>query len=126
VIHHTLLISRGQQIEASDFQFSSLGVLSSLNEGDVAAADGLHAPAEQRTADSASPLQALKKALTRLYDENPPDLWQDIEAAVFSTAYDYCDRNQLQTSRLLNLSRNIVRARLAQLGILKLQAADSI
>lgn len=128
VIHHTLLISRGQQIEASDFQFSSLGVLSSFNEEgrDSITTDGQSAPIERNAADNASPLQALKKALTRLYDENPPDLWQDIEAAVFSTAYDYCDRNQLQTSRLLNLSRNIVRARLAQLGILKLQAADSI
>ena len=129
VIHHTLLISRGQQIEASDFQFSSLGVLSSLNDSEVVTPAGHQVPVVPVTSDgagSASPLQAFKKALNRLYDENPPDLWQDIEAAVFSTAYDYCDRNQLQTSRLLNLSRNIVRARLAQLGILKLQAADSI
>ena len=28
------------------------------------------------------------------------------------TAYRYCDRNQLQTARLLGISRNIVRARL--------------
>lgn len=117
VIHHALLISRGQQIEADDFQFSSLGMSPQAQEGG--------APERPLAlAADVPPNEALQQVLVRLFDANPPDLWQNIEAAVFSTAYEYCDRNQLQTSRLLNLSRNIVRARLAQLGILKLQAAD--
>lgn len=115
VIHHALLVSRGQQIEADDLQFSSLGILA-LN-----VAEQVHA--EVDASPALSPEEALTKALTRLFDAQSPDLWQQIEATVFSTAYEYCDRNQLQTSRLLNLSRNIVRARLAQLGILKLQTA---
>jgi hypothetical protein len=32
------------------------------------------------------------------------------------TAFEYCHRNQLQTARLLGISRNIVRARLLQCG----------
>jgi len=32
------------------------------------------------------------------------------------TAYEYCYRNQLETARLLGISRNIVRARLQQCG----------
>lgn len=32
------------------------------------------------------------------------------------TAYKYCQNNQLQTARLLGISRNIVRARLIQYG----------
>jgi sigma-54-specific transcriptional regulator len=31
-------------------------------------------------------------------------------------AYQYCHRNQLQTARLLGISRNVVRARLIELG----------
>jgi sigma-54-specific transcriptional regulator len=121
VIHHALLISRGQQIEADDFHFSTLGVLSTHG------GESVSAQSAQYVADtSLPPAEALKKTLVRLFDESPPDLWQEIEAAVFSTAYEYCDRNQLQTSRLLSLSRNIVRARLAQLGILKLQASESL
>jgi sigma-54-specific transcriptional regulator len=32
------------------------------------------------------------------------------------TAYEYCHRNQLETARLLGISRNIVRACLVQCG----------
>ena len=32
------------------------------------------------------------------------------------TAFEYCHRNQLETARLLGISRNIVRARLLQCG----------
>ena len=31
-------------------------------------------------------------------------------------AYAYCDENQLQTARLLGISRNVVRARLIRFG----------
>jgi sigma-54 dependent transcriptional regulator len=39
-----------------------------------------------------------------------------IEDMVIRTAYNFCRRNQVQTARLLGISRNIVRARLAQCG----------
>ncbi len=32
------------------------------------------------------------------------------------TAYDYCHRNQLETARLLGISRNVVRDRLLRCG----------
>jgi sigma-54-specific transcriptional regulator len=32
------------------------------------------------------------------------------------TAYEFCHRNQVQTARLLGISRNIVRAKLMQCG----------
>jgi alkylation response protein AidB-like acyl-CoA dehydrogenase len=38
------------------------------------------------------------------------------EGCVIRTAYEYCHRNQLETARLLGVSRNIVRARLLQCG----------
>ena len=31
-------------------------------------------------------------------------------------AYHFCDRNQVQTAKLLGVSRNVVRARLMQYG----------
>ena len=110
VIHHALLISRGGRITAADLHFSSLGELS----GGAAPASGVAAAAPAGT-----PQDALRDALLRLFDEGHADLWQAIEGEVFASAYEYSDRNQLQTARLLNLSRNIVRARLADLGIIK-------
>lgn len=118
VIHQALLISQQDTIEAGDLQFSGLGVLASSGQGlsGHVAQTVQHQPARDQ---SHTAHEALKAALVRLFEENRPDLWQDIENTVFSTAYEYCDRNQLQASRLLNLSRNIVRARLLQSGALK-------
>jgi sigma-54-specific transcriptional regulator len=48
--------------------------------------------------------------------EEPAQLHSLIEDAVIRTAYNFCHRNQVQTARLLGISRNIVRARLAQCG----------
>lgn len=108
VIHHALLISRDGRVTAGDLHFSSLGELSASA-----------APAIAAAVPTGTPQEALREALLRLFDEENADLWQAIEGEVFASAYEYSGRNQLQTARLLNLSRNVVRARLADLGIIK-------
>lgn len=59
---------------------------------------------------------SLESALLALFEQNLPDLYEHIEETVFRSAYRYCHGNQLQTGRLLNISRNIVRARLEKIG----------
>ena len=65
----------------------------------------------------------LEAALTALFEQNIPDLYEHIEETVFRTAYRFCHGNQLQTGRLLNISRNIVRARLEKIGELRSNSA---
>jgi len=70
-------------------------------------------------ASSAAPASAserLHAALLGLFDEGGPALHARIDEVVMRAAYAYCDRNQLQTARLLGISRNIVRARLLAIG----------
>ena len=62
------------------------------------------------------PLQKLEAALLALFEQTPPELYAKVEEKVMRVAFDYCHRNQLQTARLLGISRNIVRARLIQIG----------
>nr|WP_315254035.1 sigma-54 dependent transcriptional regulator [uncultured Duganella sp.] len=116
VIHHALLISRDGRVTAGDLHFSSLGELSG---GATPAATAASTPL-------GTPQEALRDALLRLFDEPHADLWQAIEGEVFASAYEYSGRNQLQTARLLNLSRNVVRARLADLGIIKSAASGAL
>ncbi|RKP55766.1 sigma-54 interaction domain-containing protein [Pararobbsia silviterrae] len=71
---------------------------------------------EDRARDDAS---ALEHALVELFEAGESNLYERIEGAIVSAAYQYCDRNQVQTARLLGLSRNIVRARLMKIGELK-------
>jgi aliphatic sulfonates family ABC transporter substrate-binding protein len=96
VIHHALVICHGNRITPEDIRF----------------------PARTRRAPAPASHDhsALEAALTQLFEQNAPQLHERIEESVFRTAYRYCDRNQVQTARLLGISRNIVRARLIQFG----------
>ncbi len=62
---------------------------------------------------------ALETALLALFERTPSDIYALVESTLLRTAYAYCDQNQVQTARLLGLSRNVVRARLQQYGQLE-------
>jgi sigma-54-specific transcriptional regulator len=97
VIHHALLVCRGNVVRPEDLRLSSLGVR--------AAACG---PTQS--------LKGLRDALLALFEDGRPNLHAEIETAITKTAYEFCHRNQVQTARLLGISRNILRARLMQCG----------
>jgi sigma-54-specific transcriptional regulator len=101
VIHHALLVSRGESVRPDDLNLGTLR----------------HRPVESPgKAIVPSGEALLKEALHVLFEENHPDLFEIIQDNLIRTAYDYCHRNQVQTAKLLGISRNIVRARLAQCG----------
>ncbi|MEA2700931.1 MAG: sigma-54 dependent transcriptional regulator [Myxococcales bacterium] len=100
-IHHALLVSRQQRIEADDLRLAVL------------------APSQASASRPAGAIAALAAALEALYEEGGADLFGRVEELVMRTAYSHCDRNQLETARLLGISRNVVRARLIQYGDLK-------
>jgi sigma-54-specific transcriptional regulator len=102
VIHHALVVCRGNLLTPEDLRLTTLPA--------VAAA----APPAAPVAETGT--SALEAALLALLEQNPPDLYQQVEEALIRTAYRFCDRNQLQTARLLGISRNVVRARLIQFG----------
>jgi sigma-54-specific transcriptional regulator len=66
-------------------------------------------------AEAPSPLD---EALLELFEQNAPNLYARIEEALLRAAFRYCENNQLQTARLLGISRNVVRARLIQFGLI--------
>jgi len=63
---------------------------------------------------------ALRQELRALYELGGACLWKQIEEAVFRTAYEHSDSNQLKTARLLGTTRSVVRARLLEFGVLGL------
>jgi sigma-54 dependent transcriptional regulator len=105
VIHHALLVCRENVVRPEDLRLSSLRPR----------------PVASNFANSADPYsdnpdKGLRDSLLALFEEGRSDLYTEIEAVVMKTAYEFCHRNQLQTARLLGISRNIVRARLMQCG----------
>ena len=97
VIHHALLVCRENVVRPEDLRLSPLGL-------------------RNTTSGPAQPSEALHDALLALFEDGRPNLYAEIETAITRTAYEFCHRNQVQTARLLGISRNIVRARLAQCG----------
>lgn len=101
-IHHALLISKTGEIEASDLQLHCQYTLEPSVNPD----------------NSDRGLASLQNVLNHLF-ENPNDqLFETIEETVIHTAYAYCENNQVQTARLLGISRNILRHRLQRYGLL--------
>lgn len=99
-MHHALLLCHGAQITPEDLRLSAL---------DSRAASGARAAGD----DARSSFQ---DALLELFEQDLPSLFEHIENLVLKTAYHHCSRNQLQTARLLGISRNVVRARLIRFG----------
>jgi sigma-54-specific transcriptional regulator len=117
VIHYAMLVCRDSRVEAADLQFPALALKRGDTDTPAAAAVLTQLPSGASALNRTGPTPALEQALTALFQEGRPGLWEHIEETVFRSAYAYCEGNQVQTSKLLDLSRNIVRARTAQFGI---------
>jgi sigma-54-specific transcriptional regulator len=97
VIHHALLVCRENIVRPEDLHLSSLKNRAAVNDGKDSAAD-------------------LHQALLAMFESDHPNLYATIDAMVIKAAYEFCHRNQLQTAKLLGISRNILRARLIEYG----------
>jgi hypothetical protein len=53
-----------------------------------------------------------------MFEQGGPELYERINTAVVSEAYRFCHENQVQAAHLLGISRNVLRARLAQGGLI--------
>jgi len=101
-IHHALLICSGTTVQADDLRLPT------------ARSHALPPTAESGTL-------SLETALHDLFERDAHQLYRLIDETVIRTAYDYCEKNQLRTARLLGISRNIVRDRLFRYGLLNSQ-----
>ncbi len=100
-IHHALLVCTGGEIGVADLQLGG--------------SDGsplLAASREQHVPE----LAELERVLLALLDCGLPDLHERVEQTLLAATYRYAGHNQLETARLLGISRNVVRARLIEHG----------
>ncbi len=117
-IHHALLVCRDGRIVAEDIRVSSPFALRPKQSSFDKAAGTPSQPPPPPALGEPTPttLGRLEAVLVDLFEENLPKLHERVEETLMRAAYRYCDNNQLQTARLLGISRNVVRARLIQHG----------
>ncbi|MDB6060995.1 MAG: Fis family transcriptional regulator [Verrucomicrobiaceae bacterium] len=107
VIHHAMLVMQNNIIEAEDLDLAKYSFSRS-------SPDQLQQEVNDRQANL-----SLEHALLDLLDGHGKHLFADIEARVVRCAFEYCQHNQLQTAKLLGISRNILRHRLKLYGMLQ-------
>ena len=109
-IHHALLICSGKVLSAEHLQLSTLGLQSPSRVNSKA--DNYSG----RQGDHASrTIGQLTDLLHQLFDEGHENLYEHIEDMVVREAFSYCQHNQVQTAKVLGLSRNVLRGRLIKL-----------
>jgi len=96
-IHRALLVCPSNCLRPEDFKLSGVR------------------PLEHRTSVS---MTSLESALQRLCEQSPPKLFEIVEETVIRTAFEFCEENQVQTARLLDISRNVLRHKLGLYGML--------
>jgi DNA-binding protein Fis len=79
----------------------------------------LSSPAPGNDAD---PMEAIARQLQRLFASPPPDLYARLEELIVRQGYAHSSGNQLQTSRLFGISRNILRTQLKRFGLISAAA----
>jgi len=107
-LHHALLVHEGDRLTPQDLPF-----------GVPSPAEALLLERDSEDLATDEVLGELERVLVALLDRKLPDLHERVEAALLTTTYRYCGRNQLETARLLGMSRNVVRARLIEHGELR-------
>jgi sigma-54-specific transcriptional regulator len=96
-IHRALLVCPGNRLRPEDFKLSGVRTL------------------EQGPSVSTA---SLENALQRLCEQAPPKLFEILEETIIRTAFEFCEENQVQTARLLDISRNVLRHKLGLYGML--------
>ena len=59
------------------------------------------------------------------FQHGAPDIYSRVESTLILSAYQFCHNNQIQTAQLLGISRNVLRARLAKLGVIAGRASST-
>jgi len=103
VVHHALLVSPADRVTEADLH---------LTPPPPRRAHSVESERSSRAAD-------LQAVLLEVFEAGHAAVFQHVERALFRAAYAYCERNQLETARLLGISRNVVRARLIAYGELE-------
>jgi len=126
VIHYALIVCRDGLVRAADFRFSPLARMSIAAPPPQAAPLPLAAPAASPAAPPPppAPVERLAAAFDDLIAARPVELFHMVEGRLVRQAFERCRENQVQTARLLGVTRNTLRTLLKRHGLLGSAAAS--
>jgi sigma-54-specific transcriptional regulator len=105
VIHYALIVCAGDQIRAADLNLAG-------------AAHRGAAPEEPRRTSRGTAVERLEALVGDLLQSGESNLYETVEETLVRAAYAWCDQNQVQTARVLGVTRNVVRTQLKRFGLI--------
>ncbi len=147
VVHYSLIICRNNIIEADDLRLVGAlhrkrskaviepaavveeTVLSSFESDSVAETRAVHDAVHQDVlaqtpATLLSSLQQIENLFDTLITEDQKNLLETVEQLLINVAYTRCNLNQVQTAKVLGISRNILRTYLKRYGFIGQEASE--
>ncbi|MES2934056.1 MAG: sigma-54 dependent transcriptional regulator [Pseudomonadota bacterium] len=137
VIHYGLIVCRDNLIQADD-----LRLVGALHRSRSAARDivathetspnvNSYPPVSKIEAQDveARPISQSLRQIERLFGEmieaGEPLLFDTVEQSLIRTAFSSCRQNQVQTARVLGISRNILRTHLKRFGLIGIESPNA-
>jgi sigma-54-specific transcriptional regulator len=131
VIHYALIVCQDHQIHTAD-----LRLVGALHRNRAVPEDG-HAAPPADMADVAPANIAEGQVLANLYqrleglfgeliEADDPGLFDSVEEALIRTVFASCNQNQVQSAKVLGISRNILRTHLKRVGLISFDPRQSV
>ncbi|SFV17453.1 sigma-54 interaction domain-containing protein [Pseudoduganella namucuonensis] len=117
VIHFALIVCRDGVIQPEDLKLSGIA-RRQLHQHERRAAAPAPAPAPVSAPSFEGFQQRLAALVNGMIEADQADLFDTVEEGLVRTAYESCNRNQVQTARVLGISRNILRTHLKRFGLI--------
>jgi len=102
VIHRALLVCDGKSLRPHDLNLPTIQAI-----------------ANDVTQKNSVPTNLLESAIAELIEQEPDNLYEHFIRSVVQQAYEHCRQNQVQTARVLGVSRNVLRTLLKQFGVIQ-------
>lgn len=125
VIHRALLISTSGVLYPRDLGLPAITALTERSEQrpsltSLAGSKPAYQPQAELASASTTTLETyqLERILGQLFESPPPNLFELVNSVLVEKAYEYSNKNQVHTAKLLGISRNILRARLKELKLI--------
>jgi nitrogen regulation protein NR(I) len=115
VIRRALVVERGVRLTPESLALSAEPALGAVSGGNGAPESTAPAPVPS----PASPEEAMDHLVEMLLEHHTEDLMNELQRLLVTRALEKMSGNQVQTSKLLGISRNTLRGRIEEYGLAK-------
>jgi sigma-54-specific transcriptional regulator len=131
VIHFALIVCQGQLIRAEDLKLVATLHRNSISvdqksDHKTSASPGTASAAVQSNSGSTSAstvretlYQRLDGLIGELISTGEPELFDSVEGSLIRNVFKFCGQNQVQSAKVLGISRNILRTHLKRFGLIR-------